>query len=262
MKYSSVSVSIAVAILSVVHSVPSVIAQESTWNNPTIEADNKVLVAEIVVNGVEGKLQEQVYKTLKTQPGKTTTRAQIQADIDAIFTTGYFTNVKVISEDTPLGVRITFQVQLNPVLRAVQLSGSQVIPAQIVNDSFKDTYGSILNFRQLQEGIKTLNKWYQDNGYVLAQVLDNPNVNNDGTVILQVAEGVIEDIQVQFVNENGENTDAEGKPISGRTQKYIITREIELKPGQIFNRNLLQKDLQRVFNLGIFKDLKVSLNAA
>jgi outer membrane protein insertion porin family len=264
MKYRKIyiySFSIAVAYFSILHTTLSTGAQQPNPNNSTTEAESSLVVAEIVVKGVEGYLRDEVYKTLRSSPGKLT-RTQLQTDINAIFATGYFSNVKIISEDTPLGVRIIFQVQANPILRSVQLSGNQVIPAEVINSSFKGNYGSILNFRQLQEGIKKLNQWYQDNGFVLAQVLNNPRVESDGTVTLEVAEGIIEDIQVQFIDENGESTDAQGKPISGRTQKYIITREMELKPGQIFNRNILQKDLQRVFNLGIFKDLKVSLNAA
>jgi len=45
------------------------------------------------------------------------------------------------------------------------------------------------NLRRFQSGIQRLNKWYQDNGYVLAQVIDAPQVTADGTVNLSVAEG-------------------------------------------------------------------------
>jgi outer membrane protein insertion porin family len=72
---------------------------------------------------------------------------------------------------------------------------------------------------------------------------------------LQVAEGVIEDIQVKFVN-------PEGEEIKGKTQKYIITREMQLKSGEIFRREVAQKDLQRVFGLGIFQDINLKLNPA
>jgi outer membrane protein insertion porin family len=257
----SLSASIATAIiLSFLHSVPCAIAQETIPDNPTTEAEKSVLVGEVVVSGVEGKLQEEVYKALRTQPGKTVTRLQLQEDINAIFATGYFADVRAIPEDTPLGVRVTFAVKPNPVLRSVQVQGNQVLPAKVVNDSFNQQYGSILNLRQLQEGINKLNKWYQDNGYVLAQVVESPRVAADGTVTLEVTEGVVEDIQVRFVNLDGEDKDAAGKPIRGQTQKYIITREMQLKPGVVFNRNSVQKDLQRVFGLGIFQDLKVSLN--
>jgi outer membrane protein insertion porin family len=219
----SLSASIGAAIiLSFLHSVPCAIAQETIPDNPTTEAEKSVLVGEVVVSGVEGKLQEEVYKALRTQPGKTVTRSQLQEDINAIFATGYFADVRAIPEDTPLGVRVTFVVKPNPVLRSVQVQGNQVLPAKVVNDSFNQQYGSILNLRQLQEGINKLNKWYQDNGYVLAQVVESPRVAADGTVTLEVTEGVVEDIQVRFVNLDGEDKDAAGKPIRGQTQKYII----------------------------------------
>jgi outer membrane protein insertion porin family len=105
----SLSASIAAAIiLSFLHSVPCAIAQETIPDNPTTEPEKSVLVGEVVVSGVEGKLQEEVYKALRTQPGKTVTRSQLQEDINAIFATGYFADVRAIPEDTPLGVRVTF----------------------------------------------------------------------------------------------------------------------------------------------------------
>lgn len=214
----------------------------------------------MVVRGAEGELENEVYKAIRTRAGRVTTRSQLQEDINAIFATGFFANVRAVPEDTPLGVRVTFDVQPNPVLQSVKTEGTTVLPAEVVENAFKDQYGKILNLRDLQEGIKVINKWYQDNGYVLAQVVDSPQVASDGTVTLQVAEGVVEGIQVQFINKEGQTTDAKGNPIRGRTRDFIVTREFELKPGQVFNRNLVERDLQRVFGLGIFDDVRLSLN--
>lgn len=229
----------------------------------------QVLVGEVLVTSEQGELapelQNQVYEAIRTIPGRTTTRSQLQEDINAIFATGFFSNVRAEPIDTPLGVRITYLVQPNPVLSRVQVQANpgtgvrSVLPANVVNNIFRPQYGTILNLRQLQEGIKQLNKWYQDNGYVLAQVVAAPQVAADGTVTLQVAEGVVENIQVRFVQE-GEATDDEGRPIRGRTRDFIITRELELKPNSVFNRNTVQRDLQRVFGLGLFEDVNVSLN--
>lgn len=223
------------------------------------EPEPRVLVAEVNVQGVEGPIQEEVYKVIRTQPGRTTTRSLLQEDINAIFATGYFSNVKAVPEDTPLGVRVTFEVTLNPVLQKVQLQGTSVLPESVVEDAFKEQYGSVLNLVQLQEGIKKVNKWYQDNGYVLAQVVDAPKVSPDGVVTLEVAEGVVENITVRFVNKEGDDKDAKGNPIRGKTRPYIITREFETKPGQVFNRAKVERDLQRVYGLGIFEDVKLSL---
>jgi outer membrane protein insertion porin family len=214
----------------------------------------------VLVQGAEGELENEVYRVIRTRPGRTTTRSQLQEDINAIFATGFFSNVRAVPEDTPLGVRVTFDVQLNPVLQSVKTEGTTVLPPEVIENAFKDQYGKVLNLNDLQEGIKVINKWYQDNGYVLAQVVDAPQVSQDGTVTLQVAEGEVEAIQVQFINKEGQTQDEKGNPIRGRTRDFIITREFELKPGQVFNRNLVERDLQRVFGLGIFDDVRLSLN--
>jgi len=230
----------------------------------------RVLVSEVLVSSETGQLtqelQEQVYRVIRTQPGRTTTRSQLQEDINAIFGTGFFSNVQVMPEDTPLGVRVSFVVQPNPVLQKVQIDANpganvpSVLPDKTVDEVFGKQYGRILNLRELQEGIKQLVKQYQDKGYVLANVIGAPQVSPDGVVTLRVAEGLVEDIRVQFRNKEGEATNEDGKPVKGRTQNYIIKRELELKPGNIFNRNIVQRDLQRVFGLGLFEDVNVSLD--
>ncbi|PMB01425.1 outer membrane protein assembly factor [Fischerella thermalis CCMEE 5196] len=248
--------------------------QQPPTNNqqqPTTEAEPRVLVSEVVIRTETGQplpaeQENQVYGVIRTQPGRTTTRSQLQEDINSVFATGFFSNVQAVPEDTPLGVRVTFLVQLNPTLSQVRIDANpgtnvpSVLPPNTVNQIFSNQYGRILNLRELQEGIKQLLKVYQDQGYVLAQVVGSPQVSPDGVVTLTVAEGVVEDISVQYRNKEGQETDKDGKPIRGRTQPYIVTREIQLKPGQVFNRNVIQRDLQRVYGLGLFEDVNVSLN--
>lgn len=244
-------------------------AEPATPAEPEAQ-EARVLVAEVVVEGAEGELQDVVYEVIGTRPGRTTTRSQLQEDINAVFSTGYFTNVQAVPSDTPLGVRVTFTVDPNPVLTGVQLEGSEIetlevdeeaVPLQqAVDDIFRPQYGRILNFRDFQIGVQRLNEIYQENGYVLAQVIDAPRVADDGTVTLLVAEGVIEDIEVRFLNEEGNDTDEEGKPVRGKTRPFIITREFESQSGDVFNQRQVQADLQRVFNLGIFEDVRISLN--
>lgn len=226
------------------------------------EEEPRVLVAEVAVTGVEGFLEDEVYDVISTQPGRTTTRTQLQQDINAIFATGFFRNVRATPEDTPLGVRVTFEVEPNPVLRSVVVEGQAVLPETVIEENFGNQYGSILNLRDFQQGVDEINQWYQDNGYVLAQVVGVPDVGDDGRVTIQVAEGEIEEIRVNFIGPDGEEVDEEGNPIEGRTRDFIITREVELQPGDIFNREVAERDLRRVFNLGIFEDVRLGLEPA
>lgn len=219
----------------------------------------QVLVAEVAVVGVDGDLEDVVYNAIQTQPGRTATRSQLQADINAIFATGFFSNVRVTPEDTPLGVRVTYTVDPNPILQSVVVEGNQVLPDSEVEAAFSDQYGEILNLNRFRIGVEQINQWYQDNGYVLAQVIDAPQVADDGVVTIEVVEGVVEDIRVQFVTSEGETVDEEGNPIDGRTRDFIITREFETQPGDVFNQAQIEQDLQRLFNLGIFEDVRLRL---
>ncbi|WP_414565281.1 MULTISPECIES: BamA/TamA family outer membrane protein [unclassified Anabaena] len=244
--------------------------QLDTPNGASDDTEPRVLVSEVVVRPETGQLtpelENQVYNVIRTQPGRVTTRTQLQQDINAIFGTGFFANVQAVPEDTPLGVRVSFIVQPNPVLTRVEIQANpgtdvdSVLAPSTVDEVFQAQYGRILNLRELQEGIKQLTQRYQDQGYVLANVIGSPQVSETGVVTLQVAEGVVENVRVRFRDREGQETDETGKPIRGRTQEYIITRELQLQPGQVFNRDVVQRDLQRVFGLGLFEDVNVSLD--
>jgi outer membrane protein insertion porin family len=169
-----------------------------------------VLVAEVLVQGAEGELQDEVYRVIRTRPGQVTTRSQLQEDINAVFATGFFAKVEATPTDTPLGVRITFAVEPNPVLQSVNIEGNTILSQEEIGTIFQPQYGSVLNLRDLQRGTQALLKLYQDQGYVLAQVVGVPNIAPDGQVTLTLAEGQVASVQVAFINKEGEGTDAEG----------------------------------------------------
>ncbi len=228
----------------------------STAPQPSTEEvqppERQVLVSEVLVEGVQGDLANRVYEAISTRPGQATTRSQLQVDINAIFATGYFSAVRAEPSDTPLGVRVTFIVQANPVLKSVQPSGNKILTQEKLDEIFQPQYGKILNLRDLQTGIKSVNQFYQDKGYVLGQVTGAPQVSSEGVVTLQVAEGEIEGIDVRYKNKDGE-------PAKGRTKAYIVTREMRTKPGEALNKDKLQADLRRIFGLGLFEDVQVAL---
>ncbi|MEO0405808.1 MAG: BamA/TamA family outer membrane protein [Cyanobacteria bacterium P01_A01_bin.135] len=241
----------------------------------TAQPEPRVQVAEVRVSGVEDRpeLEDLVYQQIQTQPGRVTTRSQLQSDINAVFATGFFTNVQTIPEDTPLGVRVTFFVEPNPILREVDIAdsalaaqgetlafgGEELEIEQVADAIFSPQYGETLNLITFQQGIDELSSVYEENGYVLAQVLDARQISDNGVAVLEVAEGVIEDIEVKFLDEDGLDTDEDGEPIEGRTRDFIITREFETESGDVFNQEEIQQDLQQVFELGLFDDVRVTL---
>ena len=227
--------------------------------------ETRVLVSEVDVVSTNDQplppeLVDAVYRAISTTPGRTATRSQLQEDINSVFSTGYFSNVRATPEDTSLGVKVTFFVEPNPVLTRVDVRNRQVLPDETIDEIFGNQYGKILNLQDFQGAVLDLNDWYQENGYVLAQVTAAPQISDDGTVTLIVAEGQIESIEVRYITPDGEATDENGNPIGGKTRDFIVTREFETEPGDVFQQDAIQQDLGRAFGLGIFEDIRLSLD--
>ena len=225
----------------------------------------RVLIAEVVVAGLEGhpeqeRLELATYAAMAVTPGTRVTRSELQTDLSAIYATGWFSDVRIQPVDSPLGVRLVVTVVANPVLQKITLDPADAkVPAQAVADIFAPDYGKTLNLNTLQARMQELQKWYADQGYSLARVTGPTRVNPDGTVELLVRQGTVAGVEVKFVNKEGSDTNDKGQPIKGKTKTWVITREISLKPGDVFNRRNLEEDIKRLYGTGLFSDVKVTL---
>ena len=246
---------------------PTAPTQSQAPATPATGVGKQVLVSDIVVKNPKGtlapELESRIRQVLTVKAGQPTTREQLEQNLNAIKALGAFSAVEIIPEDTAKGVRLSFLVtpygNLSQVqIRTLPANSSTVLKQADVDSLFQSQYGKQLNAVDLQAAIKQLNQLYQQQGYNLAQVVDVEELGTDGKLTLVIAEGLIEDVQVRFLNKEGALVDEQKKPITGNTRPFIVTREAELKPGKIFNRNTAEKDLRRIYGLGIFDDVRVS----
>jgi outer membrane protein insertion porin family len=243
------------------------IKQPKVQSSPPTNSQQSAIVSEIVITTNRGQLEPtletKVRQVLTVKAGASTTREQLEQNLNAVRGLGDFAKVEIVPENTPKGVRINFVVEPYGTLRQVQVktlpaNSSSILTATAIDEIFKPQYGKKLNAIDLKAAIKQLTELYQKQGYSLAQIIDIEELNSEGKITLVIAEGTIEDVQVRFINEKGEAVDENKKPFTGATRPFIITREAELKPGKIFNRNTAEKDLRRIYGLGIFKDVRAS----
>ena len=216
-----------------------------------VSNDLAVTAIDVQVRGVTQELQQVVLNTISTRAGGSTSQSQLDSDVAAILNTGLFANARVSTSQSQDGLSVVYQVE-PVILRSLQLSGNQVLTPAVANDFFKSQIGQPISPTAMRQGIQQLSKWYTDNGYTLAQVLDAQPSRN-GVVTIAVAEGVIGDINVRFL-------DKEGKPAEGRTREDFIRSELKLQPGQIFRVDVARQDLQQLYQLGLFDNANVSLN--
>ncbi|MBE9125239.1 MULTISPECIES: BamA/TamA family outer membrane protein [unclassified Coleofasciculus] len=234
-------------------------ASNPAANNPTPEFaratstnnDLVVIATDVQVIGVPEELQQIVLKAIGTRPGTQTSQSQLNKDITAILNTGLFSDARVTRNANPNGWEVAYQVQ-PAMVRSLQLSGNQVLTPEVANTIFQSQFGKPVSPAALRQGVQQVSQWYKDNGYILAEVLDIQSTP-DGAIILELAEGVVGDINLRFLDE-------EGNPTDGRTREDFIKRELKLQPGQVFKVDVVRQDLQQLYQSGLFDTVDIALN--
>ena len=152
---------------------------------------------------------------------------------------GWFSGVKIKSQDGPLGVRLIVNVVPNPILKKVELKPTNsIVSNEYVDDIFKNYYGTTLNLKEFQNKIEIIKEHYEKKGYSLARISSPDRISENGVVILKVSEGIISDVKIRFPNADGEFI-IDGKPRKGKTKDWVIKRELKTKAGTIFNLSLI-----------------------
>lgn len=200
-------------------------------------------VSGIAIEGIPAEAQEQYSQVLVTKIGDTLTADGVKADIAAIGGTGVFSEVNPVFTKVPEGVKVAYKVTVNPVIKKINFEGNTVYSTESLIDYLHVQTGTVLNSVAVGERIQGINAAYQRDGYMLARVKDVA-VGKDGTLTIYITEGIVDDITVHG---------------NKKTKDYVILREMNQKKGQPFNKFLVRRSVEKVYNLGFFDDVNVRL---
>ncbi len=224
----------------------------------TLEPGRAVMIGAVRIVGGSPSIEAFVRNVLTTQAGGMATRQQLDQDVADLLATGIFLAVSYQTYSISDGLLVVFQV--DPiVVRSLQLVGAQVLnPAKAV-ELLGIQRNVMIDPIALDAGAHKINQWYQENGYTLAKVLAI-RPSREGVVVLEVSEGVIGSIQFRFFDRDGNPVDANEQPIQGRTRESFLREQIQLREDGVFQESVAQADLQRLYNLGLFGGVGLSLS--
>ena len=226
--------------------------------------EESVLISEIIIEGWESnpegrKLELAAYDSMSIKPGSIVNNEILNRDLNSIYASGWFSEVKIKSQEGPLGVRLIVNVVPNPILKKVEIKQTNsVISNTYLDEIFSNYYGTTINLNEIQNKIEIIKKRYESGGYSLARITGPDRISDNGIVTLNVSEGIISDIKLRFPGSDGESF-KDGKPRKGKTKDWVIKRELQTKTGAIFNRKTLEDDISRLYATSLFDDIKVSL---
>ncbi|WP_455631873.1 BamA/OMP85 family outer membrane protein [Megamonas sp.] len=215
---------------------------EDTIKSATAAYADKTIVS-VDIDGTSIISKDDVLAALKTKAGDKFDIKNIEQDRISIYNMGYFYDNYPSFEVVPEGVKITYHVMENPVLRSIEISGNTIYSDEQIKNTLNIKVGEILNLRQLNTDLSAIEATYRQNGYILAKLRDI-SIDESGNLSLQFNEGVLEGYAVKG---------------NDKTKDYVITREMRMKPGEVFNSEKARRSMQRVYNLGFFEDVSVRL---
>jgi len=170
---------------------------------------------------------------------------------DAVKSMGYFSGDVVLTgvQDPAGGIDLTFTVHENPLVKTIKFTantptGEPTIPSDKLKSLMDTKEGRVLNTNVLDRDIVKL--FDHQSGYVRSQgyIFDvSSDINFDpttGVFTLPLVEAHINSITVKG---------------NKKTKKQVITREFRTHVGDVLNEHQLQRDVTRVYNLGLFDEV-------
>ena len=238
---------------------------ENQKDETNIIEEKRVLISEIVIEGLEDhpdkeRLENIAYDAMLIRPGSKVTSEEVKKDLDRIYSTGWFSGAKIESLQRSLGVQLLIKIEPNPILNKIVIFPlERKISNTKLNEIFNNDYGKTLNLNTLRIRINEIKDWYNSKGYSLARISGPRRVTKEGRVELNIQEGYISGIEINFIDEDGNTEDEKGRLIKGKTKRWVIERELTTQVGDIFNRNKLESDIKRLYATSLFNDVKVTL---
>ncbi|MCL5773532.1 MAG: BamA/TamA family outer membrane protein [Firmicutes bacterium] len=285
------------------------------------DEERQMRITAIAVEGNQLVPTEEVLKVISLKVGDPLLEPKLRRDVQAIYDTGYFTDVKVDTQYYATGVKIVYKVLENPVTKQIVIKGNKIVPTDKIRSLMETAEGKILNMRTLYADIDEINKYYDETlGYLMKPSHVTDLSTEGGVLTLTVQDGVVvkevkmtgntvykdQDLRKLLKTSVGQlfnqktlrddyssiakqyedkdyildtirgNIDqqgvvtisiievkVEGMRVEGntKTKEYVVLRNVRTKIGEVLKKKKLQKDIERLNNLGYFEKVDVEPEA-
>lgn len=215
----------------------------SKADDEAIEAQVGKTITSVDFAGIPEEVKTKLSTLVQSKPGTQVTEEGIRNDVASLGSTGVFSQITPAFNAVPEGVGITYQLAANPVVHDLTFTGNTIFTSDYLKSVMNIPQDSVLNFVLVNQKLKEIENLYLKQGYMLVSI-PSVNVSADGTLHVDISEGVVEDIVI-VGNE--------------KTKEKVITRELKLKKGKPFNKFQASRSMERLYNLGYFEDVNMKL---
>lgn len=188
-------------------------------------------------------LHGEIAYQLNTHEGKNLFRHEVLSDLQQIYRSGHYRDVKARVIRNGEECRITFFLEEQPRVEEISFRHSHILPDSVLMAAVEKFRGQILNVPELERSLIDIRRRLIWMGYALAEIRSVRFDPDSARLEIEIDEGRIEEIQIQ-----GNHT----------TRRSVILREFPIREGEYFRSAIAVQGIQSLFSTDLFD--RVTLN--
>jgi len=204
------------------------------------------IIVKVLIDGNKRIEADAIKRVITAAPGDIFLPKNLSSDLKAVYSMGYFEDVRIEAENTPKGKIVIFKVKEKPTIRKIIITGNKVVfDDKEIKESLNIKTGSILNIFKVQKNVKRIEDLYKEKNYHNVQVeykiLELKNNQADLKFIIEEGEK-IRIKKIKFVGNKDYTSKELKKKIKSSEKGFFswITSSGEL------NRENLSEDVARL----------------
>ncbi len=175
--------------------------------------------------------------------GEVFTPQRAQEARAAVMKMGYFADVQISQEVSGQGVKVIITVVERQRIEKITFVGNTVFSDAVLLGIMRTKVGNIVDNDAIRRDMGRITDHYEQHGY-LAEISQARVDSRTGVLSVVIDERRIEGFKIEGLK---------------KTKEWVVRRMIETKPGTLFQQSMVAKDLQRIFNVGIFQSVKTEV---
>ena len=223
-----------------------------------INEGDRVRVGTVTLNGAEELPADKILKKASNRPGKVFKPQNLQRDYVKMIlygrNKGYSDfmltapNVDINEEKTEVTISYDVTEGEKVDFGSVSFEGNNVFTPQELQKQVFFREGHLYNQKDFDDTITAIQNEYANKGYLQARVTPVKDIR-DGKLNLtfDISEGHI--FYIDHIDVTGYTN----------TKKYVFTRELSIKPGDLYDNEKIRRSQTKILNLGFINDVQVDL---
>lgn len=158
-------------------------------------------IAAVEIRGNRKIEKSAILGKIHSKVGSSINRELISQDIRAVFSLGFFDDIRVDEEGTEKGVKLIYQVREKPIVSRVEFEGMDSIEKEDTKELIKIREFEVLDVGKANESVEKLVQKYEEKGFYLADVryeVERDADKNEVKVVFKVQEN--DKIEVKNIN--------------------------------------------------------------